>query len=172
MSKKQDLLNVFSFIADFLKEEIKEEIKNEVLTPTKTETNPIATVFDDMMSNVSTPRYVVPKDLFSNKEKLLVEGFIAAMVGNDKMEGSKSESNDEFVVTTTNGVTRTCDWDKLTALQSQLPPNMDPLVEMKPSLNLPSLRLAEKIAGAQFAAALADAITIKPKKVAVTFKRK
>jgi hypothetical protein len=93
MSKKQDLLNVFSFIADFLKEEIKEEIKNEVLTPTKTETNPIATVFDNMMSNVSTPRYVVPKDLFSNKEKLLVEDGAAEHIKAlmDRMERSDKE---------------------------------------------------------------------------------
>jgi hypothetical protein len=89
VSKKQDLLNVFSFIAEFLKE----EIKNEVLTPTKPEKNPIVTVFNNAMSNASTPRYVVPKDLFSNKEKLLVEDGAAEHIKAlmDRMERSDKE---------------------------------------------------------------------------------
>jgi hypothetical protein len=93
MSKKQDLLNVFSFIAEFLKEETKEEIKNEVFTPSTPETNPTETVFNNIMSNVSTPRYVVPKELFSNKEKLLVEDGAAEHIKSlmDRMERSDNE---------------------------------------------------------------------------------
>ena len=103
--------------------------------------------------------------------RLEIENQIIVLAKNSKLEGSASFSNDDITLTVSNAVNRTCDFEKLIELSKELPEDLQ-LVTFKPSLNLPNLRVIEKTAGVNFKASLDSCITIKPKKTAVTFKRK
>jgi len=103
--------------------------------------------------------------------RIETENQIIALVGNPKLEGSVSLSQDDVSLTVSNAVNRTCDFEKLIELSKELPEDLQ-LVTFKPSLNLPNLRIIEKTAGAIFKGNLEHCITIKPKKVSVTMKRK
>jgi|14BtaG_2_1085337.scaffolds.fasta_scaffold00072_15 hypothetical protein len=105
-----------------------------------------------------------------NSQKLETENLILALVDNDKLEGGKTLKDENVSVTVTNAVTRTCDFEKLHMLGKELPPDLQ-LICMKQSLDLKNLRVVEKTAGERFKAALGEAITVKPRKSSVTFKR-
>ncbi len=118
-------------------------------------------------------RLIEAKNLESDAKKgrLSIEAQIQELVINEKLEGSKSESDDDFSVTVTNGLTRSVDFDQLKALNDELPDNLK-LIDYKPSLNLSNLRTLEKTANDAFMADVNSAITIKPKKPSVSIKRK
>ena len=103
--------------------------------------------------------------------RIAIENQIIELVANDKLEGSMSFTQDDLSLTVSNGVNRTCNFVALAELQEQLPDDLN-LVQMKPSLNLPNLRVIEKTAGANFKSQLEAAITIKPKKTSISIKRK
>jgi len=113
------------------------------------------------------------KDLESDmkKERIRIEEQIQVIISNDKLEGSKSESDDDFSVTVTNGLTRKVDFDALKGADAELPADLK-LIDYKPSLNLTNLRFLEKTANIDFLNSVNAAITIKPKKPSVSLKRK
>ena len=111
------------------------------------------------------------KELKFKNKRIAIEDKIIGLIDNDKLEGSVSLSNDDCSITVSNGVTRSCDFDKLKVLCNDLPEDLS-LITLKPSLNLANLRVVEKTAGPNFKEQIADAITIKPRKTSVAFKRK
>lgn len=103
--------------------------------------------------------------------RVAIENKIVMLTPVDGLEGSSSHSNDDLLVTVSVGLTRSCDFAALSELDSELPDHLK-LVTLKPSLNLKNLRVLEKTAGERFLAGVGKAITVKPKKPSVSFKRK
>lgn len=100
-----------------------------------------------------------------------LEERIMNLVGNTKLEGTKTVSNDFLSVTVANKVTRSCDFDRLIQLDKQLQDDLQ-LVTQKPTLNLKNYRDVYRIANDDFKSLIDEAITIKPAKSAVTLKFK
>ena len=124
----------------------------------------------ELLQRISELEAIKLEESQLKEQRLETEESILALVNNDKLEGSKTLKNEDVSVTVTNAVTRTCDFERLHELGKELPVDLQ-LIAMKQSLNLANLRVVEKTAGERFKAALGDAITIKPRKSAVSFKR-
>ena len=98
-------------------------------------------------------------------ERQGLEAELAAMIGNDKLEGSKSVKFDGYKITVTNKLTRKLDYEAYQTIEESLPEGVR-CVDLKPTLNLKKLRALEAVdpsISAQF-------ITTKPAKAAVTIK--
>jgi len=124
----------------------------------------------ELLQRISQLEAIKLEESQLKEQRLEIEDQITSLVANDEMEGSKTLKNDDVSVTVTNAVTRSCDFDKLHELGKELPANLQ-LISMKESLNLKNLRIVEATAGDNFKTLLNSAITVKPRKSAVKFKR-
>ena len=106
----------------------------------------------------------------ARNQRIEIEQQICEQVG-VKKEGTHSQQGQYYKVTTSAGFTRTLDPTKWEEVKSNLPQSVaESLVRTKTELNTSQFKTLQEIDPATYAIA-AEAVTTKPKKVAVSFKR-
>jgi hypothetical protein len=102
--------------------------------------------------------------------RIRCEEAIIALVG-VKQEGSTTHKTDLFKITTTGKLTRSLDVPAWTTIAPGLPADVrDRVVNWKPELSLTAIRVVEASNPALYAV-IAQAVTVKPAKAAVTVER-
>ena len=96
----------------------------------------------------------------AKEERLRAEAELLAVVKPSKLEGTETKATDGFKVSITTKLNRSLDFDAYRAMD--LPENMA-FVDLKPSINLKSLRMIERLDPAL----VAQCVTVKPAKPSI-----
>jgi len=100
------------------------------------------------------------KESAAKAERITIEADLISAVNPAKLEGTETRATDGFKIKITNKLNRSLDYDRYLSLD--LPHQMQ-FVDHKPTINLKTLRVVEKVDPAL----VAQCVTVKPAKPSI-----